>query len=108
MKFSSITSRVVPFISDTIALSSFNILFKSVDFPEFGGPAIVIGIPFLIAAGFTGFFLSRMKLLRKLSRPFQFLTGIIMILMGIAMITGYFSSLGYILIEFFPELANIG
>jgi len=67
-----------------------------------------LGIPFLIAAGFTGFFLSRMKLLRKLSRPFQFLTGIIMILMGIAMITGYFSSLGYILIEFFPELANIG
>ncbi len=44
---SSIASLVVPGISETIALSSFNIAFNNVDFPTLGSPAIAIGIPFL-------------------------------------------------------------
>lgn len=46
---SSIMSRVVPWISDTIALSSFRSAFRRDDFPAFVGPMIAVGIPFLIA-----------------------------------------------------------
>ena len=46
---SSITSLVVPSISETIALSSLRRVFNSVDFPEFGAPIIATGIPFFIA-----------------------------------------------------------
>ena len=45
---SSMVSRVVPAISETMARSSFNKAFKSVDFPTFGSPTIATGIPFLI------------------------------------------------------------
>ncbi|MNE37670.1 hypothetical protein D3C80_1315330 [compost metagenome] len=46
---SSIVSRVVPAISETIALSSFNRAFNKVDLPTFGLPEITTGIPFLMA-----------------------------------------------------------
>ena len=45
---SSILSLVVPSISETIALSSFNKAFKRDDFPAFGFPIIATGTPFLI------------------------------------------------------------
>ncbi len=45
---SSIASRVVPAISETMAFSSFSILFNSVDFPTFGFPTIATGTPCLI------------------------------------------------------------
>ena len=41
-------SLVVPAISLTIALSSFNSAFKSVDLPTLGSPTIATGIPFFI------------------------------------------------------------
>ena len=44
---SSIVSRVVPAISDTMARSSFNKAFSKVDLPAFGLPTIATGIPFL-------------------------------------------------------------
>ena len=46
---SSIVSRVVPGMSDTIALSSHRRAFNRVLFPLFGAPAIATGIPFLMA-----------------------------------------------------------
>jgi len=67
-----------------------------------------LGVPFLIAAAFTGAFLRRMQTLRKISKPFQIFAGVIMVLMGIAMITGYLTSLGFLLLEAFPALASIG
>ena len=45
---SSMVSRVVPAMSDTIALSSFRSAFRRVDLPTFGSPTIATGIPFLI------------------------------------------------------------
>ena len=45
---SSIASRVVPAISLTMALSSFNSAFNNVDLPTLGAPTIEIGIPLLI------------------------------------------------------------
>jgi len=46
---SSITSRVVPWISLTMAFSSFSNAFSKVDFPAFVSPIIATGMPFLIA-----------------------------------------------------------
>jgi cytochrome c-type biogenesis protein len=70
--------------------------------------SIGLGVPFLIAAAFTGAFLRHMKSIRKVSRPFQIGAGGIMVLMGVAMITGYLSSLAFWLLEAFPGLASIG
>ena len=67
-----------------------------------------LGVPFLIAAAFTGLFMRRMKTLRRVSMPFQIGAGVIMILMGIAMITGYLATLGFMLLDTFPGLATIG
>lgn len=44
---SSITSRVVPWISLTMARSSFSKAFNNVDFPAFVSPTIATGTPFL-------------------------------------------------------------
>ena len=41
----SITSRVVPAISETMAFSSFNYALSNVDFPAFGLPAITVRTP---------------------------------------------------------------
>ena len=46
---SSIVSRVVPWISETIALSSCNKALRRVDLPTFGAPIMATGMPFLIA-----------------------------------------------------------
>ena len=69
--------------------------------------SLSLGVPFLLAAAFTGFFLNSMKTMRRISRPFQILAGTIMVLMGIAMITGYLTSLAYWLLELVPGLATL-
>ena len=66
-----------------------------------------LGLPFLLAAAFTGFFLNSMKTMRRVSRPFQIFAGTIMVLMGIALITGYLTSLAYWLLELVPGLAAL-
>jgi cytochrome c-type biogenesis protein len=67
-----------------------------------------LGVPFLVAAGFTGFFLRRLKAIRKVSRPFQIGAGAILVVMGIAMITGHLNDFGVFLLNAFPGLARIG
>ena len=46
---SSMASRVVPAISETMAFSSFSKVFNRVDFPTLGSPIIATGIPFFMA-----------------------------------------------------------
>ncbi len=67
-----------------------------------------LGVPFLAAAAFTGFFLRHMKRIRKVSRPFQIAAGAIMVLMGAALISGYLNVFAFWLLEVFPSLAEIG
>ena len=67
-----------------------------------------LGLPFLMAAAFTGAFLARMRVMRRFGRPLQIFAGIIMVVMGIAMMTGYVSAFSYWLLETFPGLATIG
>lgn len=67
-----------------------------------------LGVPFLVAAAFTGFFLRRMKALRKISRPFQIGAGAILVVMGVAMLTGRLSEFAFWLLDTFPVFARIG
>ena len=67
-----------------------------------------LGLPFVMAAVFTGGFLARLRIMRRLGRPLQLFAGGVMVLMGIAMITGYMSAFAYWLLEALPGLGNIG
>ena len=66
-----------------------------------------LGLPFFVAAAFTGVFLNSMSSMRRLGRPFQFASGVIMVLLGAALLTGYLSSLAYWLLELAPGLATL-
>lgn len=67
-----------------------------------------LGLPFLMAAAFTGAFLARMRVMRRFGRPLQVVAGLLMVVMGAAMMTGYLSAFSYWLLEVFPGLATIG
>ena len=67
-----------------------------------------LGIPFLLAAAFTRELIDRMKALRRIGRPLQYVAGGIMVLFGIAMITGRLTTFSYWLLERFPVLGRIG
>lgn len=67
-----------------------------------------LGVPFLIAAAFTGFFLRHMRRTRKVSRPLQIGAGVILVAMGVTLITGYLSTVAFWMLEAFPALAAIG
>ena len=67
-----------------------------------------LGLPFLIAAVFTGAFLARMPVMRRLGRPLQLFAGGVMVSMGLAMITGYMSAFSFWLLEIFPGLGTLG
>jgi len=67
-----------------------------------------LGLPFLMAAVFTGAFIARMRVMRRFGRLSQMLAGLVMVTMGIAMMTGYLSAFAYWLIQAFPGLATIG
>lgn len=67
-----------------------------------------LGIPFLLVALFTGGLLARIKLMGRVGQLLQILAGGIMVLMGIAMITGQLSRFSFWLLETFPWLSTIG
>lgn len=67
-----------------------------------------LGVPFIAAALFTGAFVSRMRTMRKFGMPLQIGAGIILIIMGIAMITGHLTIFSYWLLRNFPVFSQIG
>ena len=67
-----------------------------------------LGLPFLLAALFTDAFMNKMKIMRKIGRPLQIAAGVVLIIMGIAMITGQLSVFSYWLLKTFPSLGAIG
>ena len=67
-----------------------------------------LGIPFLLVAVFTGGLLARLKSIGRVGRVLQILAGGIMIVMGLAMITGQLSAFSFWLLETFPRLSSIG
>ncbi len=67
-----------------------------------------LGVPFVLTAAFTDGLLARLKTIRRVGWGLQFLAGGVMILMGVAMVTGQLSTFSYWLLETFPLLATIG
>jgi cytochrome c-type biogenesis protein len=67
-----------------------------------------LGLPFLVAALFTGALLRQLRRLARAGRNLQRVAGGLLVLMGILMLTGQLEVLAYWLLETFPGLARIG
>lgn len=67
-----------------------------------------LGVPFVLAAIFVDRFLHYVASLRKQGRVLHILAGSLLIVMGIAMITGYLTKFSYWLLEMFPWFGEIG
>jgi cytochrome c-type biogenesis protein len=67
-----------------------------------------LGVPFLIVAGFTGSISGRLRGIGRWGRRLHQAAGGVMILMGLAMMTGRLSALSYWLLDAFPVLGRIG
>jgi cytochrome c-type biogenesis protein len=67
-----------------------------------------LGLPFLLAAVFTGTLLARLKALGRAGRNLQRAAGVLLVVMGVLMVTGQFEVMAYWLLETFPALASIG
>lgn len=67
-----------------------------------------LGLPFIAAGLFTDHFLHHTRNIRKHGRVLHLVAGGLMIIMGIAMITGYLSDFSWWLLKAFPWLAKIG
>jgi cytochrome c-type biogenesis protein len=67
-----------------------------------------LGIPFLACAVFTGAFAKRLRDLGRIGRWLQFAAGVVMIVMGIAMITGQLSAFALWLLKTFPAFTTLG
>ena len=67
-----------------------------------------LGVPFLLAAAFTGGLVAWLKTIGRVGRILQAVAAAIMILMGLAMITGQLSVFAYWLLGTFPFLSQIG
>jgi len=82
--------------------------------PGTGGTALLatyaagLGVPFLIVAFFTREVASRMRALRRMGWVLQIAAGAVLVLMGIAMMTGYLSRFGFWLLQTFPAFGRIG
>ena len=67
-----------------------------------------LGIPFLAVAAFTDRIAGRLRGLGRIGRRLHQAAGAVMILMGVAMMTGQLSALSYWLLDAFPALGRIG
>ena len=67
-----------------------------------------LGVPFLLTAVFLHELAGRWRRIRALGRPLMLFAGAVMVLMGIAMMTGRLTAFSYWLLERFPALGRIG
>ena len=67
-----------------------------------------LGLPFLVTAVFLNELAGRWRHMRALARPLMLLAGVVMVLMGVAMMTGKLTAFSYWLLEQFPALGRIG
>jgi cytochrome c-type biogenesis protein len=87
---------------------------SAVSTDNFNGVALLgiyslgLAVPFMLIAVFTGTYLGHARSLSRIGRPLQIAAGIIMIVMGVAMVTGYLSTFSYWLLKTFPGLGAIG
>jgi cytochrome c-type biogenesis protein len=67
-----------------------------------------LGVPFVLAAACTDRLARRIRTLGQFGRRLYQGAGIVMVVMGIAMITGHLSSFAYWILDTFPILGRIG
>jgi cytochrome c-type biogenesis protein len=67
-----------------------------------------LGVPFLLAALFTRELAGRLKGLRRFGAIMQIAAGLILVLMGLAMMTGQLTAFAFWLLNTFPALGRIG
>ncbi|WP_306224452.1 cytochrome c biogenesis CcdA family protein [Bosea beijingensis] len=67
-----------------------------------------LALPFLITALFADSITVHLRRMRGAGRGLQVLAGIVMIVMGLAMMSGQLSTMAFWLLETFPILAKIG
>jgi cytochrome c-type biogenesis protein len=67
-----------------------------------------LGVPFLLTALFTRELAGRLRALRRFGAVLQIVGGVILVLMGIAMLTGQLSRFGFWLLDTFPAFQRIG
>jgi cytochrome c-type biogenesis protein len=67
-----------------------------------------LGVPFLLAAMFTDRLLGRLRALSRIGRSLQISAGTIVVMMGVAMMTGELSTFSFWLLETFPVFTKIG
>jgi cytochrome c-type biogenesis protein len=67
-----------------------------------------LGLPFLIAALFTGALLGRLRALGRAGRNLQRGAGGLLVVMGLLMVTGRLEQIAYWMLETFPALGAIG
>jgi cytochrome c-type biogenesis protein len=67
-----------------------------------------LALPFLLAAIFTDALATRLKAIGRAGRLLQVIAGAIMVVMGVAMITGSMSDFSFWMLEHVPILARIG
>lgn len=67
-----------------------------------------LGVPFLLVAFFTRELAGQLKGLGRLGALLQIAAGLILVLMGVAMITGQLSAFAFWLLRTFPALGQIG
>jgi len=65
-------------------------------------------LPFIAIALFTNYFFKHVGRLQRHTRKLQVGAGVLMIIMGIAVITGYLSDFAWWLFRTFPVFAKIG
>ncbi len=70
--------------------------------------SIGLGMPFLLAAIFTGTLLKRIRSLGRAGHRLQQAAGGLLVVMGLLMVTGQLGAIAFWLIETFPSLARIG
>ncbi len=79
-----------------------------------GGTALLafyslgLGVPFILAALFTERFMSHSQRLKKHGRILQIIAGGLLIVMGVAMITGYLTDFSIWILKSFPWLGQLG
>jgi len=67
-----------------------------------------LGVPFMATAMFTEGFLAWRRPMARIGRPLQIGAGAVMVIMGVAMITGQLTRFGWWLLNTFPVLATMG
>ena len=67
-----------------------------------------LGVPFLVVAAFTDSIAGKLRVIGRVGRRLHQLAGGVMVLMGLAMITGRLSAFSYWLLDVFPVLGRIG